>query len=475
MISPISLIFLFLGCISILFFLFDVFFSLQFSLILSLVLYLILIYQFKKNKVGIFMIIMISYYSLPFIHLIPYLWIDFVNIPDRIWGLKTNVPYLFDEEIIKITAMLFLTGLIGILFGSLLSTKRIEFDLGLDFDGFKKTFKCMGMFIWLIWLIIGLLLSIISAPSESLFISNYRESQAFLHGLNFSSAWMMSYIILTYIYVDSLLDNSILRKRLKLFILLFVIIYIFFFLQILRGNRESVPWVLSLIFTHLYWARPFIKNNLNKLKIPIIKSLFIISLILILSFIVATFRHSLSGLKYSEAINLIFNELGSGKFNLNYLLSGTWSAVMLTPLSVAGDYVNNIHTFRYGRDYLDIILSLPPGFIADFFNYDRPLNINRGPAYEMTYGLGGTHSVVLPFRNFGIFGVFIIMSIWSFIFNRFEINTTKNISVISLTFLSIFTFVLPHWLWFGDKFLINAFIILIVLSYFYKISIMIRN
>ena len=72
-----------------------------------------------------------------------------------------------------------------------------------------------------------------------------------------------------------------------------------------------------------------------------------------------------------------------------------WDMVcsLLTPISIAGDYIYNNYIYDYrlkwGEDYLNLLLSLPPGFLANWLDYVRPLNPMSGPAWEMRYGGGG--------------------------------------------------------------------------------------
>ena len=164
-----------------------------------------------------------------------------------------------------------------------------------------------------------------------------------------------------------------------------------------------------------------------------------------------------------------------GVFDLSNFLNGTWSAVLMTPLSVAGNYINNSSTCKFGKDYLDLLLSIPPGFIADLFGFIRPIDGSNGPAWEMTYGLGGTHAIVLPFMNFRMIGVFLIPSIWTYILINFENKLSKNTNVMNLAFLVTIVMASPHWLWYGEKSGLNAFILWLFLRFFYRISLSISS
>ena len=153
-----------------------------------------------------------------------------------------------------------------------------------------------------------------------------------------------------------------------------------------------------------------------------------------------------------------------GRIGIANLIHGTWSAVLLTPLSVAGDHIYGLLDIKYGKTYIDLFLSTPPGFVADFFGYVRPIDAHAGPAWEMRYGLGGTHAAVVPFMNFRIIGVFLIPALWAYILTNYEKGALYRISVINLSLLGIVVTAAPHWLWYGEKNGFNALVIWLLLS-----------
>jgi hypothetical protein len=152
------------------------------------------------------------------------------------------------------------------------------------------------------------------------------------------------------------------------------------------------------------------------------------------------------------------------------MIHGTWSAALLTPLSVSGDYLHNIMPIRWGEDYLDLLLSIMPGFLADMIGYDRPLDGHNGPAFAKRYGLGGVHALVIPFLNFRMLGVFFVLCLWGFLLAFYENRLLKNLCVTSFALLITLATVLPHWLWYGDKNVINAIVLWFIFAWFYKIS-----
>jgi hypothetical protein len=278
---------------------------------------------------------------------------------------------------------------------------------------------------------------------------------------------MLSYVILIYAFCDAILDQDIVRKKLKTIILLSAIAYIVIVLQLLRGDRESIPFVFGLVLIYYFWATPFtLRRKLPKLKIMV--GTFVV---IVASVIIGAAR---SGLTDVQNIGQLFDFLGrlyeSDSIGASKLFHGTWSAVFLTPLSVAGDHIHGLLDLKWGQTYLDLLLSVPPGFLADAVGYMRPIDGNAGPAWEMRYGIGGTHGSVVPFMNFRMAGVLIVTAFWAFIFSGYERKAMKVIRVRSLALLCTIAMVAPHWLWYGEKYVINALIIWLLLGFCYKVS-----
>jgi hypothetical protein len=152
---------------------------------------------------------------------------------------------------------------------------------------------------------------------------------------------------------------------------------------------------------------------------------------------------------------------------------GTWSAVLLTPLSVSGDYLRDRLPLRLGRTYLDLLLSVPPGFLADRLGYERPIDATRGPAHEMRYGIGGTHAVVVPFMNFRMPGVLVIFVIWGWLFAKLEqalCDPGARALVERISAYGITCAIIPHWIWYGEKMLVTGLFIWLILSAIYLLA-----
>ena len=149
-------------------------------------------------------------------------------------------------------------------------------------------------------------------------------------------------------------------------------------------------------------------------------------------------------------------------------MHGTWSAVLLTPLSVAGDYVNQLLPIEYGQTYVDLVLSAIPGFVADWMGYVRPIDATHGPAYMMRFGQGGTHAVVVPFMNFRMIGIFVVVALWAFGLSKIEIFCLTRPNVAKLAFIGSLITIAPHWLWYGEKIAMTGLIVWGLIFIFYK-------
>lgn len=464
-----SILLLLLGFMSLIFFSMDVYFPLIFSVLLMGGAVAYFISLLLKKRIGPLLLILLLVFLLPFIHIPPYLWFDYASTPLIMWGVVSN-PYMFDQEIVKLTAMIGATGALGMAFAVSLSRARIENGPS-DSDLVNKAGYYQGVLlpIWLLWVLVGVALSWVSAPQDTIFTAAYTSSQSLHARVNFSSAWMMSYVILTFAFCDSLVDANSFRRKVKFRIICITALFVLLWFQLLRGERESISWIFALALVYFYWGKGLSKHS-QYFRLPWFKITIIVFVLVAISMVVGTLRSTLVGSNFSAASGMAAQLLSGSSNLISNMINGTWSAVLLTPISVAGDYVNGLLQLKMGKDYSDLILSIPPGFVADALGYVRPLSASSGPAWEMRYGLGGTHAAVVPFMNFRMFGVLFIPAVWTFILLRYENSASKNISVPNLSLLATIAMASPHWLWYGDKNAINAFILWMVFSGLYKFS-----
>ena len=149
-------------------------------------------------------------------------------------------------------------------------------------------------------------------------------------------------------------------------------------------------------------------------------------------------------------------------------LCGTWSAVLLTPLSVTGDVYYGRMKFKGGETYWQYLLSVPPGTITRALGIERPIEGTHGPAWEMRYGIGGTHAMVVPYMNFSTPGVFFVLFLYGFFTGKLERLLMTNTQVnMQLLYASIFI-AAPFWFWYGEMSLIRALMSFYIVWIIYK-------
>jgi hypothetical protein len=456
------------GLVSIILFDGDIYFPIWFSVAILAFVSLYLLKLYRQKRIGILMLLIWLVYALPFIHIPSYLYFDFNSNPTILWGLAVN-PYMVDKVVITLTAMIGAVGGIGIAFAVSLNSSRIQQDYGLHLDGSKRLFRTMSMPIWLVWIVIGVALTILSAPEQTIFEAAYTQSKSALDGANFSSAWMISYVILSFTFCDAMFEPKINIKILKRSISLSALFLVVVVFQLLRGDRESLPWLIGLFLVYYHWAAGITQRI--GFTLPWLKIAVAAFSLLSISLVIGVVRSGLSGVSFADAIMLVSELFQSGQIGLDNALYGTWSAVLLTPLSVAGDHIYGTLPVKSGQTYIDLFLSIVPGFLADAIGFIRPIDSLQGPAWEMRYGIGGVHAVVVPFMNFRMLGVFFVPTFWTFLMVKLERLAMSKTGVVNVSLLAVLVMAVPHWLWYGEKNAINAIIIWLIFRFFYRVSI----
>jgi hypothetical protein len=147
----------------------------------------------------------------------------------------------------------------------------------------------------------------------------------------------------------------------------------------------------------------------------------------------------------------------------------TWTAVALNNLAVATDYHYGTIEYLHGRTYGDYVLSIPPAVIVRPLGYLRPLDTAANPArwYNCLVTQGGMHPAVVPFRNFGVLGPLVIMSLWGGIIGFCELRSEKR-TVASRMLLGCMVAGSMVWFWYGDMNLVRTLMIWFSLSLAYR-------
>ena len=445
--------------------------------IIFLICSLSLITIYSKKRIGILTPFIFLCYALPFIHIIPYIWFDFnLDSPLLMWGLRPR-PYMDDKTVIELMSLIGTVGATGLALGIFFGMGNSDTKISLTTFAQRRTnFRTLPSAIYMLWLATAVILAWFIAPRETVFTLAYTQSDSISQNWNFSSLSVISITFFAYALSDAIIDSHARRSQIKKYSFLFALSYVVVWFELLRGSREFLPFVVAAILMYYGWGSSIDNRNKhqNKSNLNIFLIIMFGSVIFVISFIVGKLRFGLVGFTVADATKLLFELYDSGSIGFDNILSGTWSAVLLTPFSISVDYVNSVVPLKYGQTYLDLLLSLPPGFLTDLIGFQRPIDSLHGPAWEMTYGMGGTHAVVNPFTNFGIIGVFLFMAILGLLFTVLEKRYSKSITVVNLTFFEVVTAGSPKWLWYGEKYIINLLIVWWLLSFLYRLLISLR-
>jgi hypothetical protein len=428
-----------------------------------------LIWLRRRSCVGLLGVLLFFVLILPFIHVVAYIWYGFgAGETLMFWKLMFN-PYMSEKVIIELTAMIGAVGSAGFIVGATLLPGKVRspslHEVKQTYLGFGKT---LTLPVFLVWTGIAVGFTWISAPEDTIFTAVYTQSKAINANWNFSSAWMVSYCFILFALADAIFEQDIWHARWKRMIIVLAFALIVIWFQLLRGDRECIPCVFAAALMCCIWGKGLIGNVMRKIKLNGFVIFFGALLTLLVVCFVGLLRSAIVGVTNIFDLWNIINKSG---FHLGDIFHGTWSAVLLTPLSVAGDYINGTLPLNWGQTYLDLAGSVIPGFLADWIGYARPIDGLHGPAWVMTYGIGGTHAFVVPFLDFRMAGVFIIVALWSFAFAVIERHALRFFTASNLALLGIVAMAAPHWLWYGEKNIMNALIGWFALSVVYRVLI----
>ena len=416
-----------------------------------------LLYAFKRSIIGPLALFFTIAYLIPFNHLIGYLFYGYDDIKS-IWTLNPTIrPFLNDSQLVKFVGSIAASAALGIT-AAIWSSALWEIR-----EKHHKLALTLSIWRYILLLSISILLAWASMPADSIIETAYTQSQARFAWFNWPSAWLLSYIIIALLYSDCIVDKTE-GVKLKWLYLTLALFYLVIINDLGNGKRTSLPLVFGLAMYHITF-------RLSNKKITAKRGLLLCGaaiIFLYLGNLHGALRSEIHQVSSWEILLEIFMDLRDrGALGINMVTHGTWTDVLMTPFSAAYMYMQNTQLL-YGQDYLNMILSLPPAFVADYLGYIRPWNSDQSPAWEMIFGNGGVHATVLPFRNFGLIGVAIV----SF-FSALIILFIEKLQAIKSSFFQPFLYVsmaslIPHWVWYGEKPLINGLIYIVLMMWLYK-------
>lgn len=404
------------------------------------------LYSFKYAHFPFLLCFVLLLLLMPFFHFLEYIIDNSIIFNGNVFGLNV-CAYVQDVVVIKRTLSLAIVGAMGLLLGVVLF-RSIKVSKNIKTVLNDITTLTLPVFIFISCL--ALFLSYIYAPQLSLFDSDYAHgANAFLfEKINFNGSWQMSYAFMVLTLVDTWNDKNRKRKIIKYLIFAVNLFTIVFWLQFMRGDRECFGLVVAVAVLFM------LKINISKLKIVICGTVFVL-FVFVLQYIGAARSH----------IHTL-GRLPSIKESKMTVATGTWSGALRTPVSVAGDTYYETRKTTQGKTVLSLFLSSIPGPLAKLFNVDRPVTGLKGPAWEMRFGIGGTHCFVVPYMDFGLYGVLFFLILYGVIFAFLE-SLMDYPSVNKRLLYGVLFVCLPFFIWYGELSFIRGIMSWMIVYCFY--------
>ena len=369
----------------------------------------------------------------------------FWNSP-RAWSLGE------DHAVISTMILIGEIGLCGFLAGMLLVKKSIGTDKQ-STEGRTKTgsyfLPNLSESVFSVLTVFAVLLSWIAAPNETIFKEAYGAS-AITRGsqMNFNAGALSSYVLIILLQLDI---HRTERKKFKKTVLICTVAYIILFLQLLRGDRESSGLIAGMLLVYVKFGSPISREYVQNIIKTLQQRIYLVGggVALILIF-------SLIGSLRSEASNGYISNSEISEMLVNGLRQNTWTAAGVNNLALAEEYVNGDIDYFYGRTYLDYVLSLPPAFVAKAIGYSRPINENNAPGLWYRYLTnGGTHPIIVPFKNFGALGLFLFMFLLGQLIGVIDRLDSSSV-LLGQYIYGVFAVSGFKWFWYGDMNLIRS-------------------
>jgi len=328
--------------------------------------------------------------------------------------------HMRESQTIEIATLMFLLtniALVGSEIGFLLSRKiKIENKNKIIFENKK--------FFFIIWFFLIFVSFLISLQNQPIYIAAYGSNAGVkmpLNNLNSISNILFYTLIFLYFKFKNLYRWDI--NKFKYF-LIFSAIYLYFYSEILRGVRmDALNGVFGAIVLY------YIYNN-KSLKLT--WKVFLLGMFLfVLLQIIGIIRSALEYVTFSQLVDMImdgFSFIFTGSKSGIMFYQGTVNDIATTFSGIIYMLKHNIIDFLYGSSYFDYILRTPPKFLYP----DRPedlawIFVN----HDFTSG-GGFFELAEAYFNFGVFGVFIIPFLVSFLFGyAYKLFVLNKYSLIS--------------------------------------------
>ena len=151
---------------------------------------------------------------------------------------------------------------------------------------------------------------------------------------------------------------------------------------------------------------------------------------------------------------------------------GTWSSALLGIFSAVGDLQRGNFSLLWGSTYLDVAESLIPGPVARLIGYERPLEFDRGLAWQLRFGEGGTHIDVAAVLNFSGPGVLVVLLLLGLAFGYVDMRASSGRPLALLAYAALIVN-MPGFLWYGELYGARALMTAVLLWWAYRIVLLV--
>jgi hypothetical protein len=381
------------------------------------------------------------------------------------WRPRPHAFFLFsDELLISQMVLIGAVGLFGLVGG--IGLTRIPATLPIDNSNpvMESPRRTLDLLAFSLVIGVALFLSLIGTPSTTIFDSLYigTGTGTIAALTNFRSSSLASYMLLILLWIDREREAKSALRRGKTLSLIIVIVIVVMIFGLLRGNRDSIGLVIGI--TALYLTEPHTFSLGNRISPKVWRR---IRVILFPSVIILFVFVSVGGAR-SRLASQSLTTSDLGEFFISGIETGSWGGVLTTNLGAAAEYrYGSIH-YLNGQTYADYLKSLPPGIVTRSLGLTRPLEVDRGPSWWFSdISNGGIHLAVVPFKNFGVFGVLAVVGVYGFLIGNVDRRGEKD-RFWSRLIYAAFAVVITRWFLYGDMVLLRGLILIFLAGYAYR-------
>ncbi|NQW58674.1 MAG: hypothetical protein HQ456_08200 [Polynucleobacter sp.] len=378
---------------------------------------------------------MIAFFAAPAIPLFSYFIFNEVN-----WGwtpqMVAAINYFLNWKI----AIIISVGCLGFYFGSLIFFYKLNYS-----NGISSHYNPLSLMGFKLLLLAAILLSYMSSPNATIFSGEYGGDQlnSLALSINFPAAYLVSYSIFIALAIDLGKDytvNSLIKTRHLSLSIGFVAV----FLQLIRGDREIFGLFIALMV--LYIVTPIWSSG-SKIHIKKILKLRLVKFLTFLIFAII-FLLGLGILRFTVSY---------GIYDLSDLFKANpWIMALTSFPAFFSSYQGE--NLLYGETYYQYFSSIIPTFFTSLFDFQRLIHSNSNLAaslVETGITSGGAHLALVALNNFGIFGVFFVMTMYGCIARNIEAHALKTRGLSIFVWLNLIA-VVPIWFWYGEMAAIRA-------------------